>query len=346
MRVVVTGHHGYIGSAIVPMLLAAGHEVLGLDTYFYEGCDLFPDTTAFQTLRIDVRDVEAGHLDGAAAVVHLAALSNDPLGSLDPSLTQEINFAATVRLARLARERGVERFVFASSCSMYGAADTSVPLDETAPLAPLTAYATSKVLSEHALRELGDDDFSPVLLRNATAFGVSPRLRIDIVLNNLVGWAVAIGRVRLLSDGSAWRPLVHVEDIGRAVLAVLEAPRGKIHGEAFNVGSDVENRRIVELAEIVRDTVEGASLEIADQATDSRSYRVSFSKFAESFPERVPTWTAADGARELLNAYHAAGLGLDALEGDRFVRLNRLRRLTGEGRLDDELRWRAQVASA
>jgi nucleoside-diphosphate-sugar epimerase len=346
MRVLVTGHHGYIGSAIVPMLLSAGHQVVGVDTFFYEGCDLMPERAAVDSVRADVRDLDAAHLEGIDAVVHLAALSNDPLGELDPALTHEINFEATARLARLARSHGVERFVFASSCSMYGAAETSAAVDETAPLAPLTAYAKSKVLSEEALWSLADDGFSPVSLRNATAFGVSPRLRMDIVLNNLVGWAVTSGRVRLLSDGSAWRPLVHVEDIGRAVLAVLDAPREAIHAQAFNVGSEPENHRIVELAQIVRETVEGTAVEVADHGVDARSYRVDFSKFAEAFPAYTPTWTAAAGALELLEAYRAAGLGADAMEGDRFIRLNRLRRLTGEGRLDDGLRWRAVTASS
>jgi nucleoside-diphosphate-sugar epimerase len=346
MRVLVTGHHGYIGSAIVPMLRAAGHDVVGVDTFFYEGCDLYAASVDIECVRADVRDLEAEHLEGVDAIVHLAALSNDPVGELDPALTHEINFEATARLARLGRACGVGRFVFASSCSMYGAAETSAAVDETAPLAPLTAYAKSKVRSEEAFWSLAGDGFSPVSLRNATAFGVSPRLRMDIVLNNLVGWAVTSGRVRLLSDGSAWRPLVHVEDIGRAVLAALDAPREAVHAEAFNVGSDAENHRIVQLAEIVRDTVEGTSVEVADDGVDVRSYRVDFSKFAETLPAYTPTWTAAAGARELLAAYRAAGLGPEALEGDRFIRLNRLRRLSDEGKLDSRLRWRAAAVSS
>jgi nucleoside-diphosphate-sugar epimerase len=345
-NVLVTGHHGYIGSAIVPMLLAAGNEVVGVDTFLYEGCDLLADRTAVESIRADVRDLHESHLDGIDAIVHLAALSNDPLGELDPALTHGINYEATVSLARLARARGIERFVFASSCSMYGAAETSAAVDETAPLAPLTAYAKSKVLSEEALRELADDGFSPVSLRNATAFGASPRLRMDIVLNNLVGWAVTSGRVRLMSDGSAWRPLVHVEDIGRAVLAVLDAPIETIHGQAFNVGSEPENHRIVELAEIVRATVPDTAVEIADRGVDARSYRVDFSKFADSFPAHTPTWTAARGARELFDAYRAAGLEPEAMDGDRFIRLNRLRRLIDEGLLDARLRWRMAATAS
>ena len=237
MKVLVTGHHGYLGSVTGPALVAAGHDVTGLDTLFYRGCDLGPVQDALPALELDVRDVTADDLRGFDAVVHLAALSNDPLGDLDPELTHEINFRATVDLARAAREAGVSRFVFASSCSMYGASEDE-RVTEDAPLKPITAYAESKVRSEEALAELADDDFSPVFMRNATVHGVSPRLRIDIVLNNLVGWAFTTGAVRILSDGTPWRPVIHVADVADATVALLEAPRETVHGQAFNVGAD------------------------------------------------------------------------------------------------------------
>ena len=283
MRVLVTGHHGYIGSVVVPVLTAAGHEVIGLDTFLYRGCDLFPGVEPSRELPLDVRDVEPAHLEGVEVVVHLAALSNDPLGALDPDLTMDVNFHGTVRLARAAREAGVRRFLFASSCSMYGASSNGDLVDETAPLRPLTAYAESKARAEEALAEIADDDFSPVFLRNATAYGASPRLRLDLVLNNLVGWAYTTGRVRILSDGTPWRPLVHVEDIARALVPALEAPREAVHGEAFNVGAEADNYQVRDLAEIVARTVDGSVVEYAGAGDpDPRSYRVDFGKFARA----------------------------------------------------------------
>ena len=259
MKVLLTGHHGYIGSVTEPVLRAAGHEVTGLDTLYYEGCDLVPAEEGARTLRLDVRDVRPEHLHGFGAIVHLAALSNDPLGEFTPELTREINFEATVALARAAREAGVRRFVFSSSCSMYGTSSTDA-VDESAPLRPLTAYAESKVRAEEALAELAGTDFAPVSMRNATAYGVSPRLRVDLVLNNLVGWAYTTGKVKIMSDGTPWRPLIHVEDIARATAAALEAPEDVIRGEAFNVGRDSENYQVRELGDIVREAVPGSEI--------------------------------------------------------------------------------------
>ena len=340
MRVLVTGHHGYIGSVTAPALAAAGHDVVGLDAFFYEGCDLGTPTWDGRALRADVRDVEQEALKGLDAVVHLAALSNDPLGELDPELTSEINLDGTVRLARAARAAGVRRFVLASSCSMYGAASTDTPVDEDAPLRPLTAYAESKVRAEEALRELADDGFSPVFMRNATAYGVSPRLRLDLVLNNLAAWAHTTGAVRILSDGTPWRPLVHVQDIARATVVMLDAPREQVHAEAFNVGADAENYQVRDLAETVSETVGDCRVEYSGGDPDPRSYRVDFGKLARAFPELGLRWNARRGTQELVAAYRAASLTLDDFEGERFVRLRRLQRLLADGRLDDRLRWR------
>jgi nucleoside-diphosphate-sugar epimerase len=339
MRVLLTGHHGFIGSAIAPMLVAAGHDVVGLDTFFYEGCDLIAERVEIAAIKADIRDVTEEQLDGFDAVVHLAALSNDPIGDLDPALTHAINGAATLRLGESARARGIERFVFASSCSMYGAANTSEPVTEDAPLAPLTAYAASKIWAERELLALADDGFAPVSLRNATAYGVSPRLRADVVLNNLVGWAVTTGVVRLLSDGTAWRPLVSVEDIGQAVLLALSAPISTIHGQAFNVGFDDENYRVREIAEVVRAAVPGSTVEIASGGADNRSYRVDFSRMREAFPSFVPLSTVADGARHVAASLRDASVTIDVLESDRYTRVRRLSSLLESGRLDASLRW-------
>jgi nucleoside-diphosphate-sugar epimerase len=343
VKVLLTGHHGYIGSVCARLLAEAGHDVVGLDTLFYRDCDLAsaaaPSTSE---LMLDVRDVRPEQLEGFDAVVHLAALSNDPIGDFSPELTREINFEATVSLARAARDAGVGRFVFSSSCSMYGAADGDRPVDETAPLRPLTEYARSKVRSETVLLELADDGFSPVLMRNATVYGVSPRLRVDLVLNNLVAWAVTTGRIHLMSDGTPWRPLVHVEDIARAFVAALEAPEDVIRGEAFNVGRDRENYQVRQLGDIVQEVVPGSEVEYAGSGDpDPRSYRVSFAKLARAFPDLELTWTARTGAEELAAAYKAASLSLDEFESDRFTRLKRLRTLLERGELDSALRWRA-----
>jgi nucleoside-diphosphate-sugar epimerase len=343
MKVVVTGHHGYIGSVTTAALVAGGHDVTGLDTLLYEGCDLDDVGPQVPLIRLDVRDVEREHVEGFDAVVHLAALSNDPMGELDPELTSEINFRATVRLARAAREAGVRRFVYASSCSMYGASDPGALVAEEAPLRPLTAYARSKAESEEALLELAGDDFSPVFMRNATAYGVSPRLRVDLVVNNLVGWAFTTGEVRILSDGTPWRPLVHVQDIATATVGMLEAPTQVVHAQAFNVGADSENYQVRDLAEIVKAAVGDCTIEYAGAGDpDPRSYRVSFAKFAEAFPSLQLTWNAARGAEELVEAYRRINLSFEDFTGPRYTRLKQLQRLLASENLDTELRWRAR----
>jgi len=341
MKVLVTGHDGYIGALLTRILVDDGHEAVGLDTFYFEGCTLgrHKDDSAY--IRKDLRDVTPSDLAGFDAVCHLAALSNDPLGDLHPELTYDINHAGSLRLARLAKDAGVTRLVFSSSCSLYGSNDSDEPLTEEARFFPLTPYAESKVELEHDLAAMADDRFSPTYMRNCTAYGVSPKLRGDIVLNNLTAWAFTTGKVKILSDGTPWRPLVHVEDICRAFLAVLKAPREAVHNEAFNIGRDDENYQVRDLAEIVERIVPNCEIEYAgDGSPDPRSYRVDFGKLRRTFPELELRWTAEKGARELYEAYRTNGLTREQLEGDPYIRLNRLKRLIREERLDESLRWK------
>jgi len=325
---------------MVPMLIAAGHEVVGLDSDLFRQCTFGPGIHDIPELRLDLRDARPAHLKGFHAVAHLGALSNDPLGDLNPDITYDINHVASVRLARLAKEAGVGRFLYSSSCSSYGQAGDDL-VDETAELRPITAYAISKVRVEQDVAKLADDRFSPTFLRNATAYGVSPRLRFDLVLNNLVAWAYAQGRVHIKSDGTPWRPIVHIEDISRAFLAVLGAPRAVIHNQALNVGQTEENYRIRELAEIVREVVPGSRVEYAEGGgPDPRCYRVDFGKIQRLLPEFKPQWNARRGAEELYAAYRASGLVIDDCEGPRFKRIDHLKYLMSSNRVDATLRWR------
>jgi nucleoside-diphosphate-sugar epimerase len=343
VRILVTGHKGYIGAVMVPMLLGAGHDVVGLDSDLFRECTFIPGICDVPELRIDLRDVEPQHLEGFEAVVHLAALSNDPLGDLNPRITHEINHVASVRLAELARQAGVTRFLYSSSCSSYGQAGDEL-VDETAELRPITPYAVSKVRVEHDVANLANDQFSPTFLRNATAYGVSPRLRFDLVLNNLVGWAHARGRVHIKSDGTPWRPIVHVEDISRAFVAVLAAPRTVVHNQALNVGRTEENYRIRELAEIVQEVVPGSQIEyVRDGGPDARCYRVDFGKIARLLPGFHPQWDARRGAEDLHAAYRGARLSLEDGEGPRFKRIDHLKHLIAVGSVDATLRWKADA---
>ena len=340
MRILVTGHKGYIGAVMVPMLLGAGHDIVGVDSDLFRQSTFTSGIQDVPELSLDLRDITPAHLEGFEALIHLAGLSNDPLGDLNPQLTHDINHAASVRLARLARDAGVSRFLYSSSCSSYGAAGDHL-VDETAELNPITVYATSKVRVEGDVARLANDRFSPTFLRNATAYGVSPRLRFDLVLNNLVAWAFTTGRVHVKSDGSPWRPIVHIEDIARAFLAVLSAPRETIHSQALNVGQSEENYRIRELAEIVRDVVPGSRIDYAeDGGPDPRCYRVDFGKISRLLPEFKPQWNARRGAEELYAAYRSAGLALADYEGPRFKRIDHLRELLTSGRVDATLRWK------
>ncbi len=341
MRVLLTGDKGYIGTVLGPILVAAGHEVIGLDSDLFHDCTFGDGLPSLLSLRKDIRDVTPSDLEGLGAVAHLAGLSNDPLGNLNPELTYEINHVASVRLARLAKKAGVSRFLFSSSCSTYGAAGDKM-LDETAEFNPVTPYARSKVFAEQDLEKMAGPDFSPTFLRNATAYGVSPRHRFDLVLNNLVAWAFTTGRVFIKSDGTPWRPIVHIEDISRAFLAVLEAPRDLVHNRSFNVGRSEENYQILGLAEIVKETVPGCVIEYASDASpDKRCYRVDFGDIAKTLPSFKPVWNARRGAQQLYEAYKRIGLRLEEFEGPRFVRIDHIRKLLSTGQLDSSLRWRA-----
>lgn len=340
MQVLVTGHRGYIGTVLVPMLQQAGHEVRGLDSDLFEQCTFTGTVPDVPSLGKDIRDVTPDDVAGCDAIIHLAGLSNDPLGNYQPELTEAINYQASVKLATHAKAAGVQRFVFASSCSNYGSAGDAF-IDESGEFNPVTPYGVSKVRVEEDVSRLADDNFSPTFLRASTAYGVSPRLRFDLVLNNLTAWAFTTGKVYLKSDGSPWRPIVHVADISRAYLAALEAPRELIHNAAFNVGTSTENYQIRELAEIVSEVVPDCRIDYApDAGPDKRCYRVNCDLIATTLHGFKPQWTARRGVEELYAAYQEVGLTLEEFEGPRYKRIDHIKQLIDRGRLEADLRWR------
>jgi nucleoside-diphosphate-sugar epimerase len=340
MKVLVTGSQGYIGTILVPMLIQRGHEIVGLDTDYYQRCTFSSEVPDNDFIKKDIRDVQHEDIEGIDAIIHLAGLSNDPLGDYRPELTKDINEKASVRLAVLAKETGIKRFLFASSCSNYGSAGSDF-LNEEVPFNPVTPYGVSKVEVEAALSKMADDNFSPTFLRASTAYGVSPRLRFDLVANNLTAWAFTTGRVYLKSDGTPWRPIVHVEDIALAYIAVLQAPRDVVHNEAFNVGTTTENYQIKEIAEIVQDIVPNCRVDYApDAGPDKRCYRVNCDKIARCLHEFKPQWTARRGIEQLYNEYKKVGLTLDEFEGPKYMRIAHIKRLIDENHLSENLRWK------
>jgi nucleoside-diphosphate-sugar epimerase len=339
MKVLVTGHKGYIGTAMVPLLLKAGHTVLGLDSDLYRNSTYGPAPVQVPEIIKDIRDVEADDIRGVDAIIHLAGLSNDMLGDLDADLTYDINHKASVRLASMAKDCGIDRFIFASSCSNYGAAGDELK-DEGASLNPVTAYAKSKVLVERDVALLADEHFCPVFMRNATAYGVSPRIRFDIVLNNLTAWAYTTGQILMKSDGTPWRPMVHIGDISQAAIGILAAPRELVHNQAFNIGMNSENYQMRDLAKIVGETVPDCAIAFADGAEpDKRNYRVDFGKYTAAFPDHKLHWNARLGAKEIYDSYKRVGLQRDEYEGPRYKRIAQIKQLLAAGELDKGLRW-------
>ena len=339
MKVLVTGHLGYIGAVMVPMLQEAGFDITGLDSDLYRNCTFLNKPVKIKEKIKDIRDIDHKDVEGFDAIIHLAALSNDPLGNLNPNLTYDINLHASVKLAQLSKEVGVDRYLFSSSCSLYGAAGNRI-MDESAPFNPVTPYGESKIKVEQEVSKLADKNFSPVFMRNTTAYGLSPRLRFDIVVNNLVAWAYTTKRIYLKSDGSPWRPLVHISDISRAFIEVLKAPRKIIHNQAFNVGINAENYQIKDIAEMVKDVVPGCTIEYAEDAgPDKRSYQVDFTKLKNTFPGYKPEWTVRKGIEELYDAYQGVKFTPDDFEGPRFKRIAQIAMLLDEKKLDLNLRW-------
>ena len=342
MKVLVTGHNGYIGSMLTQLLLEKGYHVKGLDTNYYRGCEFntfhYPQ---IDQINKDIRAVSKRDLENIDAVIHLAALSNDPLGVFAAGLTDDINYLATIKIASLAKELGIKRFIYASSCSIYGIADEDM-VSEDSPPAPVTEYAISKAKSEEALSKMADDNFSPVFLRASTAYGIAPMLRCDLVVNNLVGWAYTTGKIRIMSDGTPWRPAIHVEDLSHAYIACLQSPIEIIHNEAFNVGQNKGNYQIRDMADVVKKIVPGCEVEYTyEHGSDSRTYKVSFDKISTKLKGSfVPKWDIQKGMQQLYEAYKAHGLTYQEFTGNKYIRLNQIKRLVQREAIDENLFWR------
>jgi nucleoside-diphosphate-sugar epimerase len=325
MRIFATGHRGYIGAQLVDVLKQAGHTVVGCDIGLFEGCNWEPMVAPDREMIKDVRSIDARDLEGCDCVTHLAAISNDPMGEMDAQLTYDINRDASVRLARIAKQAGVPRFLFAGSCSVYGKGE-ALDMDEDAPLNPLSAYARSKIETEQAVSRLADDSFTPVYLRNATAYGHSPMLRIDLVVNNLLGSAISYGEIRIQSDGSPWRPLIHCRDIARAFVAFAEAPRANIHNVAVNVGGGAENYQVRDVGDQVQRLIPSAKVVYTGEVgADPRNYRVNFGLLSRILPDFTLQYRLATGMEELHRKMVEHGFGKRDFEGDRFVRLRALK---------------------
>jgi len=340
-NILVTGHDGFIGTLLVNLLNRKGYGVTGIDTGFFgPECRLYTQENKVKTIKKDLRELEEKDLEGIDAVCHLAALSNDPLGQVNPDLTYDINYKASVRLAELSKKAGVSKFIYSSSCSMYGVAGDEA-LDESAEFNPVTAYAKSKVMTEQQVLPMGNKDFSVTSLRNSTAYGASSKLRLDLVVNNLVGWAMVTGQIKILSDGTPWRPIVHAEDIARAFIAVIDAPAERVNKEAFNVGIDSENYRIKEIAEIIGQIIPGCEIVITgEHGSDSRSYRVDFGKIKRQLPEFKPEWNLKTGVQQLQNHYLKYKMNDEKFNGRYFIRLKQIQHLLETKSVDDRLYWR------
>lgn len=344
MKILVTGNNGYIGNVLTKILLEKRYEVVGLDTDYYKECLLCQPGFEVRQLKKDTRKIEKSDLENIDAVVHLAALSNDPLGEFDPKLTEEINFHATIKLATLAKELGIKRFIYASSCSMYGIAGNEA-VTEDSPFAPVTTYAISKVNSEKTLSEMADKVFSPVFLRPGTAYGVSPRLRLDLVVNNLTAWAYTTGKIKIMSDGTPWRPVIHIEDFCQGFIACLEAPTELIHNQAFNLGQNKENYQIRDLANIIKEIMPECEIEYTfEHGLDSRTYKVSFDKINQKLGNFFrPKWTVKEGVKQLLSAFKSYGLTSEEFTGNKYIRINHLKKLVVEKKLDENLFWKNET---
>jgi nucleoside-diphosphate-sugar epimerase len=340
--ILITGNTGYIGTVMTKFLQEQSFKVVGLDYNYYEECDLYPrNIRPFKQIVKDIRDIGEKNLEGVRAIIHLAALSNDPLGEINPSLTHEINCFASVKLAKLAKRQGIPRFIFSSSCSLYGIATDDKPLTEEGKLNPITAYARAKAEAEEGISKLADDNFHPVFMRNATVYGISPSLRLDLVVNNLVAWAYLTGKVTIMSDGTPWRPIIHIEDFCRAFLVALEAPIEKIHNQVFNVGINEENHQVKNIAKQVEKIVPDSYVEILNKTgPDERTYRVDFSKIKKTLPQFKPTWNLRKGIEELYQAYKNFGLTQKDFQSPKYVRVRWIRHLIESKKLDHKLRWR------